>query len=166
LLGEHWELLHINAAWVAFGLENGGLRRNSEAVIGQRYVNGASDPATRALLETIHAHTTSGEAFTLCSNCNGPGVERRLASHFLPVPRGHFRGTAVIHSMLSEVRAGEAPQGELGLRGAELCTCCNRVRRPGERRWRHVTCTSKEPLLLASAVCPTCAGLRRWVALA
>lgn len=159
LLGEDWDLIYVNPAWDRFAEENGGLSTSGH-VLGHSYHSFARDPEISELLRSIQVRVSSGEAFTLFSRCDSPGIERRLASHFLPVSGGGFHGTAVLHLSFEPSIVGQ--RLAWGVRntaepGGLTCSSCHRVLRSGRPGWQ------LDAMIRAGAVsnsyCPTCEGL-------
>ncbi len=163
LLSDDWEFLYVNPAWERFAEKNGGLRSRALHLIGRSYFSFSGDKTTEQLLRSIQVRVSSGEAFTLFTNCDSPGVARRLASHFVPVSAGGFQGSAVLH-LTMERGAWDLPWGDASgpLPRDQRCSCCHRVLRGGHREW-HLEERAKAPLVeLSSTSCPTCEGLQQW----
>jgi hypothetical protein len=165
LLGEDWEFIYTNPAWDRFAEENGGVSSTQAHLLGRSYVSFSSDAATRELLRSIQVRVSSGEAFTLFTRCDSPGVERRIASHFLPVWGGGFRGTAVLHLTIQAGASGQRlpwGQKDAALREGLSCASCHRVLRGGRPGWHLDERVIVPGAGLSSSYCPTCEGLLQW----
>jgi hypothetical protein len=165
LLGEDWEFIYLNPAWERFAEANGGHGVSSADLLGRSYLSFSSDSLTRELLRSVQVRVSAGEAFTLFTRCDSPGVERRIASHFLPVWGGGFRGTAVLHlSVQPDALSQRLPWGQKdpAVREGLSCGSCHRVLRGGHPGWHLAPRTPEPGAGLSSAYCPTCAGLLQW----
>jgi len=166
LLGEDWEFIYVNPAWDRFSEENGGGEGTRAAdLLGRSYLSFAADGPTRELLHAVQVRVASGEAFTLFTRCDSPGVERRLASHFLPVWGAGFHGTAVLHLTIAPGAFGQRlPWGhkDAVLREGQCCASCHRVLRGGYAGWHLEGRGGGPDASLSSSYCPTCEGLLQW----
>lgn len=165
LLGEDWDVIYVNPAWDRFAEENEG-HCTSGHILGQSYHSFSSDRATRELLHSIQIRVNAGEAFTLFTRCDSPGIERRLASHFLPVTGGGFRGTAVLHLTIEprvfEQRLAWGAQ-DAAVQERLSCSSCHRVFRGGRPGWHlDVSSNTAARAGISSSYCPTCEGLLKW----
>lgn len=168
LLDRDGRIVHCNAAWDRFALENAAppalLARK---VAGTAWLAGITGGELRAHFEGVLRQTLAGKLHTQPGECNSPELWREVASHFVPVrDEAAVVGASVVCSVLRVAPIGaayelqppdEARYGTL----VRMCSGCRRVARLGEPvRWDFVPAfLGPRAPPITHGLCPTCMTL-------
>jgi hypothetical protein len=168
VLGRGGVILHVNAAWDRFALENGGAPDClGERIVGKTYFNFIDGAAPRAFFEGAWLRVLAGCPVTLRSECSTATVSRELSTRLLPVTVGRDPGAAVIHAVervvpVPGLRGCPDPARWIGEGGCvDSCTACRRVRRTDGSGWDLVPELIAKPPPAHWGFCPLCASAYR-----
>ena len=127
----------VGGGWDAFARDNGAANLAAGAVVGRRLGDFITEPATRALYDSLLLRVRAGRRLTVPFRCDGPAVRRFMELAMEPGPEGSVRFEALLLS--AEPRAPVALLDAAAPRSPEflkVCAWCRMVEVAEE--WREV----------------------------
>jgi CheY-like chemotaxis protein len=152
-------ILWVNAAWVAFGAENGAV---NEAILpGKNYFTAVRGDLNPWFMQVATSCLSSGGSFETDYDCSSTETKREYRMRMLPI---HELGLLIVHSL--RVEHAHDPELQNDVEASRyvsangiiiMCSNCRRVKRSDEPRWDWVpSWLTNAPVPVSHGLCHVC----------